>query len=555
MKNKYCILDCFVDEPACFGVPPFISPYPRYVCGALIDAKVDPADITYLTIDTLRENNYVFDGVYDAVFVIGGAVVPGRYLGAKIGTISEIHKIMSNNPRLRFIIGGPAAAAFSGTYENALPVSRDIEAYAHTLARGRAADCWRSSRDTARWATLGAFLVKKHPVYPDIICEIETYRGCPRLVHCTFCSEGLIDGLDFRLPSDILAEIDTLTEAGVTRFRLGAQTDILQYMTPYKDFINGFPKPESSAVIELFGELKRRRLNGAIHTLNIDNANPGTIANFPDESKKMLAAIVEAVSPGDTVALGIESFDKAVIAKNNLKVSPEQARFVIELINEIGGKKINGSAVLLPGINLIHALAGETAETFAINYRTLSEITEAGLLLKRINIRKHLPFPNTALAKNPVKISASLTKRFEFYRRKIRDEIDAYMLKKIYAIGTIIPELMVLEHRDGYSLGKQIASYSITAKLPVVLEKRTFNDVIVTGHRQRSLEVLPLPIDINTLPQKGLEFIRGISKRNSPQIILNRPFATKEDFSSFLAVNDINIDREIMQNIHISEKT
>jgi len=39
---RFCILDCYVDEPACFGVPPFISPYPRYIFGALADAGVSP---------------------------------------------------------------------------------------------------------------------------------------------------------------------------------------------------------------------------------------------------------------------------------------------------------------------------------------------------------------------------------------------------------------------------------------------------------------------------------------------------------------------------------
>ena len=31
------IVDGYVDEPAHFGVPPYISTYPRYVAGALVD--------------------------------------------------------------------------------------------------------------------------------------------------------------------------------------------------------------------------------------------------------------------------------------------------------------------------------------------------------------------------------------------------------------------------------------------------------------------------------------------------------------------------------------
>ena len=41
-------------------------------------------------------NDYRIDGNYACVFLIGGAVVPGKYLGAKIGTVPEIIKILSN---------------------------------------------------------------------------------------------------------------------------------------------------------------------------------------------------------------------------------------------------------------------------------------------------------------------------------------------------------------------------------------------------------------------------------------------------------------------------
>jgi len=34
------IVDGYVDEPAHFGVPPYISTYPRYAAGALVDAGV-----------------------------------------------------------------------------------------------------------------------------------------------------------------------------------------------------------------------------------------------------------------------------------------------------------------------------------------------------------------------------------------------------------------------------------------------------------------------------------------------------------------------------------
>ena len=38
------IVDGYVDEPAHFGVPPYISTYPRFTAGALVDAGVDGDD-------------------------------------------------------------------------------------------------------------------------------------------------------------------------------------------------------------------------------------------------------------------------------------------------------------------------------------------------------------------------------------------------------------------------------------------------------------------------------------------------------------------------------
>ena len=47
------ILDGYVDEPACLGVAPYISPYIRTVAGAL---ATHGFTVQYLTIDQLRND-------------------------------------------------------------------------------------------------------------------------------------------------------------------------------------------------------------------------------------------------------------------------------------------------------------------------------------------------------------------------------------------------------------------------------------------------------------------------------------------------------------------
>jgi radical SAM superfamily enzyme with C-terminal helix-hairpin-helix motif len=540
----YCILDCYVDEPACFGVPPFISPYPRYICGALIGAGVPESAIEYLTVDALRRRDYRLDKAYAMVFLIGGAVVPGKYLGSKIGSAAEIRRITESNDKQNFAVGGLISRILRADHNVTLVLS-DIEKFAHQYARNEPADATRSTGEIARWAVTGAAVVRSHPRFPDIICEVETSRGCPRERHCSFCSEGLYGDVEFREAEDIIAEIDALINAGVSRFRLGRQADILQYKSDCTSFKNGFPIPAVNPITELLSLLRERRKRGLITVLNIDNANPGTIANFPDESSRILEALAATVTPGDTIALGVESFDDEVVRQNSLKVTANEAIRAVDIINQIGGARVESIPVILPGINLIHGLAGETMKTFEINYRCLMQILERGLLVKRINIRQLLPFPGTPIYSRRISIPARVENRFRYYRDMIRSDIENPMLRAIYPPGTILRASQILETSAGYSYGKQIASYSITAKLPLLLPKMSFLDAVVVGHRERSVIALPSPIDLNTLPQKAIEQIPGIGKRKAADIVLKRPFRNIAEMNILLQ----GVSRDIVDKI------
>ncbi|TAL37112.1 MAG: radical SAM protein [Spirochaetes bacterium] len=546
--KRYCILDCYVDEPACFGVPPFVSPYPRYLYGALLTAGAADEDIDYLTIETLRSRRYELATGYEMVFLIGGAVVPGKYLGHKIGTTPEIRDLVAANARRHFAIGGMVGHLLAGSAApNLTPVKYDIEKFAFGWHRGEPRDECRTYGELARWAAEGAALCRRHPDFPRLICEIETARGCPRLQHCSFCAEGLTHGVEFRDEGDILREVDALIAAGISRFRLGRQADILQYKSSMADFRNGFPRPRVEPIRALFGELRARRDAGLITTLNIDNGNPGTIAAFPEESELILGEIVSALTPGDTLALGVESLDPGVIAKNNLKVDADTLVHVVRMVNEAGGGRVGGIPVLLPGVNLIHGLPGETAETFRINFEGLRRIMDEGLLLKRINIRSLLPFPGTVLYSRSFEPSPAIEKRYEYYKGRIRDEIDHAMLKAIYPAGTVLKDLFVMDRQFEYALARPIASYAITAKLHSPLERGARTDAMVIGHRERSLSALTLPVELNALPLKALELIPGIGRKRAQDIVLARPFARGADIMDMLKDVPEGIRKELLR--------
>jgi hypothetical protein len=113
------ILDCYTDEPAGLGVPPFIGVWPRYVAGQY------DHEPTYLTIDDIRLVRYVehvpevvidpprgrthlevlnhtrsYEEIRrvlentDELIIIVGVQTPGKYLSARPGTLHEVEKLL-----------------------------------------------------------------------------------------------------------------------------------------------------------------------------------------------------------------------------------------------------------------------------------------------------------------------------------------------------------------------------------------------------------------------------------------------------------------------------
>ena len=68
----------------------------------------------------------------------------------------------------------------------------------------------------------------------------------------------------------------------------------------------------------------------------------------------------------------MESADISVIEANNLNATPERTIDAIRMINRIGASRgANGMPLLLPGINIIAGLDGETAGTYDKNLEFL----------------------------------------------------------------------------------------------------------------------------------------------------------------------------------------
>src|SRR3990170_1646067 len=103
------IIDGYVDEPACLGVPPYLSPYPRYIAGAMIERGIMQEDIFYRTIDQLRISRKRLQ--FDLIVIVAGMTVPGKYLRAAPIKEKEIREL--SNIAGTKIIGGPIRLGFA----------------------------------------------------------------------------------------------------------------------------------------------------------------------------------------------------------------------------------------------------------------------------------------------------------------------------------------------------------------------------------------------------------------------------------------------------------
>lgn len=555
------ILDGYVDEPTCLGVPPYISPYPRYIAGAIwkFDNKIKT---NYITIDQIRKNNSFLDilAKSDLIITIAGISVPGKYLGGTPASPFELLKLLNNLHKPIKVLCGPAAKygfGISGGKKTTetdfvkttfdLIIKGDEETIVFNLLKNKLninnvdnTLCRKNASSIRDFAIKGVKIVKQHPNYPNhLITEIETYRGCSRTVvgGCSFCSEPAKGLPDFRPIKDVVDEVKTLYNNGVKHFRIGNQPCIFSYMAKDSGKTE-FPKPNKDALENLFRGIRNAAPN--LKTLHVDNANPGILARYPIESESIAKTIIKYHTPGDVAAFGLESVDPTVIKQNNLKASSEEALKAIKLLNKVGSRiGYNGMPELLPGLNFVFGLKGETKETYKLNYEFLKEILEKKLLLRRINLRQVIPIPNTQMYVIGTKIINKNKKFFKHFKRKIQIEIDQPMLKYIVPKYTLLKDVYAETYEGKLTFGRQMGSYPLLVGIPGVYPLNKFYDVKVIDYGFRSITAIAYPLDINTASRKTIEAIPGIGNKRANRIILKRPFKNNKQLIDALDKKEI----------------
>ena len=541
---RYLIIDGYVDEPAALGVPPYISPHVRSLAGGLSAGGAKEEEIGYMTVDGWRGLRGMGREIsslprLEAVICIKGCIVPGKYLRGEPISDRELVEMSLSLTNTPLIICGPASSGLS------IDGAQVIDGDPGVLGRAISAEGSLRSRNATgeEWNTHlidGAFIVRKHPDFPSpLIVELETARGCVRYISggCSFCSEPGKGPIRFREPQQIKNEVLRLSSMGVENIRIGGQSDLISYMSSDAGR-DECPRPDPHSLSEMMigvrealykgrgvgsalGRGLRKGIDcGIIHT---DNANPAIISTHPEESEKVLVSIVKNTTPGTVLALGLESSDPVVKHRNNLNSTPEETIFAIELMNRIGGKRgENGLPHLLPGLNFLGGLPGQTPESFHLDLELLKAIYDRGLMLRRINIRAAI-YPRANGGYHTNWKDGKVRGAFNRFKREVREKWDLPFMKRLLPIGTIMKGVFMETSAGRTSFGRQIGSYPLLVGVPHTVEEGSFADVIMTDMGARSVTGVTVPIRICSMSLGDLQAVPGIGRKRAASIVRSRP--------------------------------
>ena len=572
--DGWLVLDGHEDEPAAFGVPNYVGFHIRYICGVLEERGIE---YTYMTVDQWRRSFKsalsTYDGrksvreqmsELDGAILLAGAVVPGKYIRGTPISRRETDSFLSSIPnRIPVICGGWAIrhwrqSGWVSPRANLFCSLKDVDATLnHFLSTGNMNHKKRSPDEWSRWALRGASS-KAVVDHPDLLSpngsngpltyEVELYQGCVRFKRgCKFCIEPKKGLPLWREEDDVIKEINAAVESGIVNVRIGGATDIYTYRAEGVEELE-YPIPDPEPISKV---LQGARNNESLQILHVDNANPSIVAQNIEPSTEITKSLVENLSDGAVLSFGLESADPKVHDSNWLNCDSDQLKIAIRHINEYGRERgPRGLPKLLPGLNFIAGLNGETERTYEMNISLLNELKSEGLWLRRINIRQVEGKGFQEIPEN----------EFRKFKTTVREEIDQPMLEEILPLGTKLkdiwwesrggrirlPEHVSDEkyrnsdiHGDpGITFGRQIGAYPILVGVPYAVPLESGSDIIVTGHGMRSISGIECGLDINSATKSQLQALPGIGDKASWKIISNRARRMNKNRGSFKSVEE-----------------
>jgi radical SAM superfamily enzyme with C-terminal helix-hairpin-helix motif len=531
---SWLIIDGYEDEPAAFGVPPYVGFHIRYICGVLEEKGIK---YEYSPIDSYRINPPSLENRLGVV-ILAGAIVPGKYLRGTPISLRETKEVISETPGDTPILCGGWAIrgwrhqGWSPLRRNLFLALQDTDA---TLDYFLSNNEWKHQRRNAEqwtaWAHAGA-RSKAVTHNPDLdgplTYEVEVYQGCVRYKRgCKFCIEPKKGVPIWRSPEDIIQEVSIAHDMGVEHVRLGGMTDTYTYMAEGVVEME-YPRPNPEPIAKLLHGLRDDDRLGILHT---DNGNPSIIAEHLEEAEEITKTLVETLSDGAVLSFGLESADPKVHEANWLNCDSKQLKSAIALINKHGRVRgERGLPKLLPGLNFIAGLNGETSQTYDINLKLLNELKDEGHMIRRVNIRQ-------VEGEGFQEIDDA---DFKAFKTTVRDEFDGPLLEEMLPTGTILTDVWWEAHegrtrlprhlepearspdvhgKAGITFGRQIGAYPILVGMNYMAPLETYSNIMVTGHGARSITGIEVGLDWRTATEKQLAAIPGISAKGAWNLI------------------------------------
>ncbi len=473
------IIDCYTDEPSGLGVPPYIGVHSRYIAGAITTLNrkyyyVTIDDLRYASgerqtgnafnkriLNTTRNKEKVAEILKNAenIYLVMGCFVKYEYVSAEPGTFKEVNRLLNdlihtkvNNIILFYSLGG---ALLSEKMQNKI-IPKELfktVVFGNTynyFIKNQSNNVFEPNYDKLKNIAIASSSLLEQ-LYRPYIFEIETATGCNRNPGCTFCIEGKRGlPIQFRDEEDITLEIKALYEHGARYFRLGRQPNFYAYK-----------KRDPRAIEKMFKLIWK--YCPEIKTLHIDNAGPQDVNT--EEGEQITKLIVKYCTDGNIAPFGVESFDQEVRKKCNLNGTIEDIFGAIEKINKYG--KIRGESgmpKLLPGINIIYGLDGQTDKTLKINIESFKKILNSENWVRRVFVRK-LTSPYGEQFDNYTE--QNLTE-FSEWQSKINEKFSIPMLKQLFPEGLIIKHLRMEMYDGKNSILRQMA----TCPVRVIIENQ-----------------------------------------------------------------------------------
>ena len=394
---------------------------------------------------------------------------------------------------------------------------------------------WKHQRRNAEqwtvWAQHGAKskAVSNNPdLGGPLTYEVEVYQGCVRYKRgCKFCIEPKKGVPIWRSPEDIIEEVKIAHDMGVEHVRLGGMTDTYTYMADGVVELE-YPVPNPEPIAKLLHGLRDDERLKILHT---DNGNPSIIAENLEPAEEITKTLVETLSDGAVLSFGLESADPNVHKENWLNCDSKQLKSAIGLINKYGKERgERGLPKLLPGLNFIAGLNGETNNTYDINLELLRELKIEGHMIRRVNIRQ-------VEGEGFQEINNSA---FQSFKKTVREEFDGPLLKEMLPVGTILNDVWWESHegrvrlprhlqpeakdgsihgKSGITFGRQIGAYPILVGMNYLAPLESYSQIMVTNHGARSITGVETNIIWESATEKQLAAIPGISTKGAWNLV------------------------------------